>query len=499
MKKAFVILFMGMILLVTACQKNRALEGSAAAAEIPAEMDVVAAIDMDRLMEKSSYQDALKLPMFQTFLSELEKEAPSVTSMIKAPEQSGINILEKSFWAADLPGIKQCLYLPVADPAKVDQLFSDEATGRSLSVQQYEGWKMLDISKRARIRWNDRMLLLDFYQGDTIRDSGSDNRSQGLLANSNFEDFVKSQDADVGVWVSSNPFLEKWQTQMPWLFLTAEKEDLKDNFAHLFLNFEEGEVLSEVQFFLKKRLQSDLAILIEQDLPKELLSNIPETALSGIGAVGINLDGLNQLLLEKYSKSTMDVALQKAGVSFDDLRKSFSGQVAIAMYEGDAEFPAAYAIGLDVRSPSDLSQMVEKAMARQYLKKLNDKVFEMTDPQDSTGQLDSSGIIMDRRNGYLFWQDTKVFLTNQQWIIEELQSGRAKYKANVMEGQSFFGFANLETMAKVDKEPLPVQFVQFTGTIEKVTGRAKMKNAKDNSLNYLIHWANAQYEKREER
>jgi hypothetical protein len=254
---------------------------------------------------------------------------PMARELFQNPETTGIDILKPTYLFSFAPNEKEetfALLLPIEDA----ELFSNFVKQQSREeIQSTNGYKFVEKSKEGKIAWKDNFAILALSQDGKGRVLSNTNlnslmnfeSSNSVVQNANFSGFLKGKH-DIAMWMNSSFYnLEELQDIQYFNDVNLkniDKEQLKDNYLHFLLRFDDGKVSLKTKFFPNPDLPKENQKLWKgEKFESDLLDYIPNKHPLAFGT-GFTTKKMLETVLDKKS-------LKKAGISQEEFLEVFGG------------------------------------------------------------------------------------------------------------------------------------------------------------------------------
>ncbi len=510
MKRVLPLLFLG--LLFFACQKDITQEQQGLS-HLPASADMVLAFDVPQLMEKADFDGFRQMPVYQEFIREIAEENSAFAKIVENPSTSGLD-LDKQFFISmerlDLSKEEIVVVLPIADSTAFREMINkadkdDKIVSQGVNHIQH---------RNSAMSWNDRFAVL--VNNDLADDPKS--RSEALLnlqekesitSNDNIFKLLDEQ-ADIAVWMSSSLIItNKKATEELVKLLGVSPEDLYENYLHTYLNFEKGAIKAKTSYFLKPVIANDLDLLFKDNPETNFANKVPANGLKMLLTAGLELKGINQLLIEKHIKGSAQQFTDEYGIAFEELIEASNGDIAFAIYENvDTTDIAPDYQGLfatTIENQEQLQVLLQQAEEKTRIGKLDDQTYELLSLEAGSKSDSSSLYIKTDLEGYIYLKDDQLYIVSHESLLNELKAGNFETEnaitnrlAKVSMENIFAMVTNWEIDDSVNSRN-PMEMIREDLMIESNRQRSQFtirtKNAEENSLKSLLKIINEDYEK----
>jgi len=254
---------------------------------------------------------------------------PMARELFQNPETTGIDPFKSAYLFSFSPKKKTetfALLLPIQDA----ELFANFVKEQSREeVQNSNGYSFVEIPKQGKIAWKANFAILALSQNEKKRVLNTTNLNalmnfeagNSVLQNTNFKEFLEGKH-DVALWINSSFYeLEALQEAQYFNDTNLEKlskEQLKDNYLHISLTFDDGKASIKTKFFPNPDLPKKYQQLWKgEKFESDLLDYIPNKDVLAFGT-GFTTKKMLEKVLDNKS-------LKRAGVSQEEVLEVFGG------------------------------------------------------------------------------------------------------------------------------------------------------------------------------
>jgi hypothetical protein len=429
MKKYFFI-FLAVGLIFSSCKKDAAnIQMDAAVQHIPSDASQVTVIRIPQLMEKVEFETLREMDFYQQAIKEAAGRDQTMGKILYDPSESGINMKQNAYMISDIDpnnpsNMMNGIMVNIANEAKFAELI--KSSPMSIGIKQATGYQYSTTGENL-LAWNDEIAFIGQVTGDeaTSKLDKIFNISEGasVLNSSSFEktgggtddiNFMLSGDA-----LASNPQLRMASGMMGW-----SPEDLVGNHINGGVKFDDKKMSLDLNIDLKKAIAIDLAMPFKSSVSTDFSSYIPGDNLAGVFTFGLNLKGLNQLLVEKGAEGMANsfANLDRMGLSMEELTKAIDGDMILAIQkEGSEGKPAGiFAISINEKEfKAFAAKMVEMGIIADKgngVYKINnaDMSKDFDDAMGGNGEFNEASIVI---------KDGKLFMTADPVLLEGIKNG----------------------------------------------------------------------------
>jgi|GEM_PF-2045308 len=486
MFKSYLLPLLALVLLGTACQTDNA-EKTSALRYIPDDMNSLLIIDMPDLMAKADFAEIKELDFYKKFLLSAANEKPSIARILEDPAASGLNIDEHFYLAMKVKSTRgapdfAAFVAPIQDKDALEQTLS------ALDIQFVPAAQNFGYSdlQRAHMVWNDEVIVMGIgsEEGplhDKIESFLNTTPKNGLYRNKNLQKSLQ-RDFDMAHWLRIDPFLEGLNNELFSAVAGLSQDDLTDNYLNSFMHFKAGEMEGETFFQIKRGVTNDLQLFFKDKVKTNFGRHMPGDGLGVMMTAAMDLKGINQILIEKHVKGLGIQRLEEYGLSFEDLVRAFSGEVAIGAYSR-AKGKAFPLVVLAVEKEKRLNTLLEFALDKGILLAEGKDRYILQDKPGSRG--------FGRSAAYLLYENDMLYLSDQSEILDEIASGDFERGGTTIERMSelmanniFSLFGDIEWLSQIDDDFVDLPFADFESKANrnKASFKLRMNDQRTNSL-----------------
>jgi len=480
--------------LFTACQKELPpVEDSLT--YIPEDAAMVTAIRLQQLMDKADFESLKETKGFQSMLEDAAEENAMLAKVLADPAASGIDLNKNMYVSVELSDNEPLMTVAsfsIADSEALEQMMKGlevEATPVS------NDFKYSDTPGRASIAWNKEVLLLGMADKslsakDRLLRYLETPANASIAENNNLREQLQG-DYDVLNWLSSDFILRSRDWQASGNLLNYDKEALSGQYVAHTLTFEQGIIENQVTLDLSGRVKNDLGMFFRDEVTTDFISAAPAGSPVFLLTAAFDINGVNQLLVEKYSKGFAEETLRQFGLSANELLKAFSGDIMVAGYQVPEEATLFVAT---VEDEAPLRTLLEKASEDAKLEKVSDNRYRFLRWERKAEEGDSTYVNASvEMEGEVLLHEGLFFISNQPILLDRVIAGEtglsgelAKQSAQAMGEHIFTAFGNPSLMGAFDFEAEQIQEIEASANREGIQLRLEMDNQEENSLRYLI-------------
>ena len=440
MNKSYLFLLIVCVIGFTACQPD-AVNDANAFHLIPEEVETIFAIRPQVMMEKGDFDSFKEAPIFQDFLKDIKDENQTVASVFEDPKKSGIDLNQPALIAFGMdeggkrPSFVGC-YLHLVDEKKFEAIINSTEAEVLPAAQSF---KYFSPEKEAVIGWNEDFAVIAFIEGEQVSPELVTEllnpSKKTISSNANARKWINT-DFDMGHWMRGTMLATQFLSEFEGLneFLVDE-EALHNSYVHSFAHFDQGAINANSKFFIESKLTNDLDLLFKDKVKTKFADYFPSEDLLGFMTASFSPKGINQFLIEKYSKGFANQGLQSFNIKMDDIVNALDGDIALANYEGpDKNIRQKLLFAAKIDDNDALENILSQTLEDGLIEKVAEdhyKVIELFSYR-------KGGQDADKSNNFalggeqLLIKDNILFLTNEQSFIEAIQNGTTTSDKSLM-------------------------------------------------------------------
>ncbi len=496
-----------MLSLLAACQPEAALRDDALQ-YMPTDVTAVAVIRPQQMMNKADFEAVRQMEFYREMVDEAADELPFSAELFEDPARTGID-LEQNMYLANWPAWGEsgddatALFFSLADTAAFARMVDQLEAKPQVSPA---GYRYSTAGNDGVLAWDGRIGLAMKGEGFT---DGPDRffkqaPEASLAANRNLQQCLE-EDFDMALWLNANALPGDVNTNLAENLGIVDPEALRDNYIHNYVFFEEGRIRNESRFFIRKKLRNDLDLFFREGVEEDLTPYIPGENLEALLTVAFDLPGIDQLLVEKYSKGFAEEAAQRYGFSLQDLLKALEGDMALGIYpRPDTMSQPELLFVATITDHDQLRELFAGMEAKELLIKLSESTYELQ-PYEEVIKTDSTTKV-NRINwqGRLWVDGDRLVIARTPERLQQIQSGDFTADSDYHRALSGERKASIFTLAgrvPVDKPGEASPFGQMRAWTDRETGNLilETKDGGANSLNYLLRYYNEEFKSKQER
>lgn len=484
-------LLIGLLAVAAACSSdfNEALNLDEAQNHIPENAALVLTYQPAQLMDKGGYEEALRWPVAQDLLLEAESENAYFARIMKNPAESGVD-LDKRFYFVAGVDVKNIQFSPnyayylfsIADLDQFEKLWHemDLPVKPGTRDRQY-----FSEDGEAFIAWTDTWGIAGRNKSKTAEEDLNAiidmNAWSSLAVNRNFRKCL-DKEADVALWMGSNGLAESINETGLNILANFSEKDLKDNYLHHFLHFENGQIRTESEFFIKKKIRTDLDLLFRDKVKTDFSGVLPEGNIQAVMTAALNPAGINQILIEKYAKRAVAEAANRQGLSFDDLLQALDGDIALVAYKNDSKSEGLFIA--KIAKKDQLNSLLDIALDKGVLSQISEHFYAVNFEEEAGKNFKLKGKLLIKGDLiYLGASESGVLFDK---IREEqfIQPGRLKDLRQLQKENIFSFFAPVFQSPWGDR--IAVENVSARADRKSAEVKITLENKEENSLRQFM-------------
>lgn len=491
-----VILAILVIIGLNACQPSAPAPDDSLA-YIPEQASMVTALRPAQLMEKADFGAIRQSEGYQEMLREARETNPVLAGVMENPESAGIDLNKNIYFSMELREKKQpftAISMSISDPKAFEALLQST----DVEIQPASnGYHFAGTPGENALAWNDKVAIIG------ISKNGADAQAElerylatapkaSIAQNKNLRQAL-AKDFDIANWISTDFFLQTEKAKNSSILLNYDSETLSGNYIQHFLTFEQGKIHSESAFHLKKRIANDLNMLFHKKVKTDFTAAAPQGAPLFLMAAALDVDGLNQLLIEKYSKGLFEGTLSKYGISTNTLLKAMQGDVMVSAYAPESETgEPKLLLAAKVGDEKALNTILEAAVKEKHIEKAGDNRYRLMETRTGSDKDSSTVTASEDIKGQALLHNGLLYLTNEPALLDKIVNGQvgmegaiASSAAPLMGQYPFTALGDVQALSK-HMGPDVVQSIEATSNLKGANLLIYMKGQNSNSLKTII-------------
>ncbi len=472
---------------------------------IPSSVSMVTAVDVPSIMKKMDFEAVQKMSFYQKAIEEATHENPLFGKVLEDPTASGIDLSKNIYTAYDMDAKKLGNYFNyaianVADVSKLENMIAEADFG---DVATKEGYKVVKPNRKQIIAWSDQMVVAGMALGymDTeaaIERIFTTDEENSIASNKDLRKCLKKQH-DVSSWMSSNGIAENPDAKMGSGFAGIKADDLKDNFIHGHLDFNDGAINSVSSFFLKKGLTKDFDLFFKDEVNTNFSKYVPTENIGFGFTAALDIKGIKQVLKEQgMAGQYVDFALQDYGLSMDDIAATFDGDLFFGAYPGASKDDGHGIFATKLSSDEVIFEVLKAGVELGAIEKIADSRYRLKGR--SSAEMNPFG---KNGEGYLMVNDGFLYASSSEAVLDQIAAGGfakndfSKKITNLSQDNIFALLTDFAALKKVveDADFSLLNDLEFTTARKGGTFNLSFKDENENSLKQLMEAIERNYEK----
>lgn len=348
--------------------KDKALEA------IPSNATVVTAFDLPTLMEKANFEAVKQMDFYQFFAEKAQEESDILATVFANPENSGIDLTKKAYLSIELnPDNPEEIYTGIIFNLVSPEDFEGFANSfRDAQVGKRSGYQIADLNESTSLAWNDRVGVIALGEGiyeteEVMNAFFSPNTETSLANDANLTALLEEQH-DVTSWLTSNALAKNKSAKLVLSLAKIDPEALNDNFVHGHLDFDQGKVDAQLNYFFQEKLIEDINLLFKENVKTDFSPYISGENLNIYLSAALDFNGLHTALSKRPQvKMFADFALKSYGLSIQKLKDALDGDFVFATYTGNVNNRQEGLFALKLQDPSQFQAFLKLAEEKELV------------------------------------------------------------------------------------------------------------------------------------
>ncbi len=341
-KKIVFFSLLGLFIICLGCQQDTGKGVDKALEAIPINSTVVTAFDLPVLMEKANFEALKKMDFYRFFMEKAEEESDILATVLANPENAGIDLTKNAYVSIELnPDNPEEIYTGIIFNLVSPEDFSGFANSfREVRTGQRNGYQFVDLNDDTQLAWNNRVGILalgeGIYETEEVMNSFFAPSTESSLSNN--ENLLKllSEKHDITTWLTSNALAKNKNAKLVLSLAKIKPEALDDNFIHGHVDFEAGQVNTQLNYFFQDALIEDVNLLFKESVKTDFQPYVTGENLNIYLSAALDFAGLHTALSKRPQvKMFADFALKSYGLSIDKLKSALDGDFVFATYTGN--------------------------------------------------------------------------------------------------------------------------------------------------------------------
>lgn len=401
----------------------------AAVQHIPSDASQVTVIRIPQLMEKIDFESLREMDFYQQAMKEAAGRDQTMGKILFDPSESGINMKQNAYIISDInpnnpSDMMNGMMVNIADGVKFAELI--KSSPMSIGIKQATGYQY-STSGENFLAWNDDIAFIGQVRGgeatsklDKIFNIGEGN---SVLSSTAFEKTGGGTD-DINFMLSGDAIADNPQLRMASGMMGWSPDDLVGNHINGGVSFDEKKMSMDLDIDLKKAIAIDLAMPFKSSVSTDFSAYIPGDNLAGVFTFGLNLKGLNQLLVEKNVAGMANnfANLDKMGLSLDELAKAIDGDMVLAIQKEGSEGKPAGIFAMSINE-KEFKQFADKMVEMRVVTDQGNGVYKINDKGLSRDFDNAMGGKGEFNEASMVIKDGKLFMTADPVLLEGAKNG----------------------------------------------------------------------------
>lgn len=464
---------------------------------------MVTAIRTKQLMDKADFKSIQQSEGYREMTEEARAKNPVLAKVLEEPESSGIDLEKNIYLSAEVKEGKKP-FITVSFSIADAQAF--EALLESVDVEAQpaadNGYRFFSSSGNSALAWNEKVAIIGIAEDNTdaeatlkrILETGPE---QSIAQNKNLRKALV-KDFDIANWISSDFLLESEMAKNSGALMNYKQEDLRGNYVQHFLTFDKGMIKSEADLYFKSQVANDLGMLFRDKVKTDFVRLAPEGEPLFFLSTAFDMDGINQLLVEKYSKGLAEGGLKEYGISTNTLIKALKGDIMLAAYASlEKDKGPELVFAAPVGDKEALQSIIDAAAGENRIEKLSDSRYRFLEWKKEMKGDSTYAETKVRVDGQFLIKDNILYIASHPALLDKVESGQTGLSGPVAEqaktlaGNNIFtllgDIAAIDAMGKGHGEGFKaVESIEATAQRKGAELILRMKDESANSLKVLI-------------
>lgn len=500
--------FLALTFLIFSCQQDQVGIEDVALDYIPKEISLLTAVNMDQLMQKADFEAVKQMDFYQKALSEVKKDHVAFAKILEDPSQSGVDLSQNAYAAQeidakDLDNSFVAMLFPLADVKAFQQMLSDIEME---FVPVSQGYGYLAPGSETMMVWNEEVAIIGLSKnGQDIKSKLESyiqfKGEESVAENYNLQKLL-STDFDIANWMKSDILAEREDLLAMSIFTDIDESTLKGNYLHNYLHFEKGQIRGESFFFVKKKITNDIELFFRKKVEADFTAALPGEGLGMMMTAALSPKGINQVLVEKHVKGSVDSKLKSFGISIEDLIKGLTGDVAIGLYSNERKQDQDVVVVAKIDRKDQIQSLLETIAQKQIIAANGEGRYTIKG-YDQYTEVDTGSLkLRIDLDGEIVLKDDLLYLTNSPEKAATIQAGNFSTQSPVVQSiqplinsNIFSMIMDAKTLARAEKDfkDMGLNGLQATANAEKAEGIIRFDDQSQNSLKTILQLLNKKY------
>ncbi|MCB9041510.1 MAG: DUF4836 family protein [Lewinellaceae bacterium] len=470
---------------------------------LPESTAMVTAIRADQLMAKADFKAIQQSEGYREMIEEARAANPVLAKVLEQPESSGVDLGKNIYLSAEVQEGKKpftTISFSIADAPAFEKLLESLDVDAKPAADQ--GYQFLSPSHNSTLAWNENSAIIGIAEDGTdveaaIKRYLKTPAGQSIAQNKNLRRAL-AKDFDIANWFSSDFLLDSELAKNSSALMNYKPEDLRGNYVQHFLTFDKGMIKSEASFDFKSQVANDLSMLFRDKVKTDFVKLAPEGEPLFFMATAFDMDGINQLLVEKYSKGLAEGGLKEYGISTNTLIKALNGDIMLTAYASQQEDSKPELVfAARIGDKEALQSLIDMAVKENKIEKLSENRYQFLEWKKEMKDDSAYAETKVHVEAQFLLHGGLLYMASQPALLDKVENGQTGLRgpiadqAKALSGQNIFtalgDIAALEAMGNGNPEGnMPIEGIEATARREGTKLALKMKDKSANSLKVLI-------------
>ena len=325
---------------------------------IPKETNLVSVIDFYSLFKKGQLDEISEMKMFKTFKKEIKSENKKLSKIFnnftEDPTSTGINFTSDiiMFYIDEARDEQYAaMSIEIKDDEKFEEFLEDilDELDIDYDIEKEENYTYALVNDYSFSWDEDKMVLLvagDYDSSENLEDIIETimelEEEDQISKNEEFDNFYKEK-KDISFWVSSNLMESSMFGNEFEEMIENIDYDIEDNYASLFINFDDDNISFKTNFTPNSELQK---LMDENDFSNsfnnDLLKNFPNKN-NLVASISMNPMALYNIIEQQDVSEDLESEFEELDLGLDlkELFESFKGNAVFSLF-GSKNFEYTY-------------------------------------------------------------------------------------------------------------------------------------------------------------
>ena len=478
------------------CQKDTAPTEDSLS-YIPDNVAMVSAFKPSQLMAKADFDAIKQTAGYQEMISEAKEANPVLAKVMENPSHSGVDLDKNIYLTMDKSSATEpfgAITMSLADATAFETLLEDvEVEVKALPASQ--SYNIAFPGNSSAVVWDENVAIIGFSDNQAELEetlaSYLDTKPENSAANNKHLLKAMNENYDVFNWFSSDFITKMPGSAETTALLNYSEEDLKNNYIQHYLTFEKGLIESEAIIDFKGRIANDLSMLFRDEVKTDFANLAPKGTPLFLMATAFDVNGINQLLIEKYSKGIAETELKKMGLSSKELLDALQGDIMLAAYPtDDAEKDGALFFMAKLEDKTAIQKLIDIGIEEKKIEQMDNGIYRAINDYSKT---DSMAHQKSDFSAYVWVNDDMLYLSGTEELIEQVQNGETGLQGSIAtEGSKllkqhiFTALGNPDGLEGLGEEMESVQSIEATANRKGTKLKVWLTDDTENSLKVII-------------